>query len=194
MERLWSALCSWNSNLRITLNYLARLTCASGNVAVMVQQAKRIMVSFSCSRASAIVAELIKDLQVQCLTVYVTVLSGCVCALLQSVEILSVDLQPSESPPFYCLVGSQSQAVVERGGEGNGGNGWAGQWRAAVRGKEAGAVALPTPARKQHYASLQSVLKLPVRQLVPLHRYSHILCAGSASDPPLCYLLGATLL
>lgn len=64
MERLWSALCSWPTNLRITLNYLARLTCASGNVGVMVQQAKKIMVSFSRTHPSAIVAELIRDLQV----------------------------------------------------------------------------------------------------------------------------------
>lgn len=64
VERLWSALCSWQANLRITLNYLARLTCACGNLGVMVQQAKRVMVSFSRSHASAIVAELIKDLQV----------------------------------------------------------------------------------------------------------------------------------
>ena len=92
------------------------------------------------------------------------------CVLLQSVEILSADLQPSDSPPFYCLAGGQPQAVVGRRGEGDGGNGWAEGWRATVRGKEAGAVPLPTPARKQHYASLQSVLKLPVRQLAPLHR------------------------
>lgn len=64
VERLWSALCSWPTNLRITLNYLARLTCASGNVGVMVQQAKKIMVNFSRTHPSAIVAELIRDLQV----------------------------------------------------------------------------------------------------------------------------------
>lgn len=93
-----------------------------------------------------------------------------VCVLLQSVEILSADLQPSDSPPFYCLAGGQHQAVAQRGWEGDGGNGWAERWRATVRGKEAGAVPLPTPARKQHYASLQSVLKLPGRQLAPLHR------------------------
>lgn len=64
VEQLWSALCSWHTNLRITLNYLARLTCVCGNVGVMVQQAKKIMVSFSRTHPSAIVAELIRDLQV----------------------------------------------------------------------------------------------------------------------------------
>jgi hypothetical protein len=64
VEGLWSALCSWQNNLRITINYLARLTCACGNMAVMVQHAKRIMVSFSHSHASAIITELIRDLQV----------------------------------------------------------------------------------------------------------------------------------
>ena len=73
---LWSALCSWRSNLRITINYLARLTCACGNMAAMIQQAKRIMVSFSRSHSSAIVAELIRDLQVR-VCVGVCVL-GCV--------------------------------------------------------------------------------------------------------------------
>ena len=64
VEGLWSALCSWQNNLRIAINYLARLTCACGNMAVMVQHAKRIMVSFSRSHAAAIIAELIRDLQV----------------------------------------------------------------------------------------------------------------------------------
>ena len=68
VERLWSALCSWLTNLRIALNYLARLTCACGNVGMMVQQAKRIMVSFSRSRSTAIVAELIRDMQVHILS------------------------------------------------------------------------------------------------------------------------------
>ena len=66
VEGLWSSMCSWPSNLRVTINYLARLTCSCGNMAAMVQQAKRIMVSFSRRHASAIVAELIRDLQVQC--------------------------------------------------------------------------------------------------------------------------------
>lgn len=42
------------------------------------------------------------------------------------------------------------------------------RWRNAVKGEEA--VALPTPASKQYYASLQTLLKLPARQLAPLHR------------------------
>ena len=89
--------------------------------------------------------------------------------LLQSVEIISADLQPSDSPPFYCLAGSQSG--VERGEKSDGEEGWTVRWRAAVRGKETTAVPLPTLPSKQYYASLQPLLKLPVRQLAPLHRY-----------------------
>lgn len=64
VESLWCALCTWQCNIRITLNYLARLTCVSGNVALMMQQAKRIAVCFSRSKAKPIVTELIKDLKV----------------------------------------------------------------------------------------------------------------------------------
>lgn len=86
-------------------------------------------------------------------------------------DIISADLQPSDSPPFYSLLGSvQSQGSAGKGGSGES-EGWAMRWRSAVKGKEA--VALPTPASKQYYASLQTLLKLPARQLAPLHRYSH---------------------
>ena len=64
VENLWCALCTWQCNIRIALNYLARLTCVSGNVALMMQQAKRIAVCFSRSKAKPIVTELIKDLKV----------------------------------------------------------------------------------------------------------------------------------
>ncbi|CAI8040481.1 Protein furry homolog [Geodia barretti] len=155
VEGLWSALCSWQNNLRITINYLARLTCACGNMAVMVQHAKRIMVSFSHSHASAIITELIRDLQ--------------------SVEIISAELQPSDSPPFYCMSGGQGEGRREREGKreakGSEGEEWSVRWRSAVRGREGSPVALPVPPSfKQHFASLKTLLKLPVRQLVPLHR------------------------
>ena len=93
------------------------------------------------------------------------------CSTSQSVEIISADLQPSELPPFYCLAaGDQPQSKAVSGREEDK-EGWTLRWRAAVRGREAGPVALPTPPSKQHFASLKSLLKLPVRQLVPLHRY-----------------------
>ena len=169
---MWSALCSWQNNLRITINYLARLTCACGNMGAMIQQAKRIMVSFSRGHASAIVAELIRDLQVLCLCVRRCGVD--VFSTLQSVEIISADLQPSELPPFYCLAAgdqTHSRGASERGEGREQEEGWTLKWRTAVRGREAGPVALPTPPSKQHFASLKSLLKLPVRQLVPLHRY-----------------------
>ena len=64
VENLWCALCTWPSNIRITLNYLARLTCVAGNTPLMLQQAKRIMVCFGRRQARAIVSELMKELQV----------------------------------------------------------------------------------------------------------------------------------
>ena len=86
-------------------------------------------------------------------------------------EIISADLQLSESPPFYCLTGSaQAHSGGGESGESEAGEGWTVRWRAAVRGKESSAVPLPTPASKQYYASLQPLLKLPAKQLAPLHR------------------------
>ena len=64
VETLWGAICSWPGNLRVTLNYLARLIYVSGNLGVMVVQAKRIAVSLSRSKASLLISELIRDLQV----------------------------------------------------------------------------------------------------------------------------------
>lgn len=63
VEALWSALCVWPQNIRVTLNYLSRMTCVSGNLPLMLQQAKRIVLCLSRSQARPIVTELIKDLQ-----------------------------------------------------------------------------------------------------------------------------------
>lgn len=38
MESLWAALCTWPANIRVTINYLARLTCVAGNLHLMLQQ------------------------------------------------------------------------------------------------------------------------------------------------------------
>ena len=64
IEDLWSALCTWPQNIRSTLNFLARLTCVSGNINIMLQQAKRIMVCFSRTKPTSIVSELMRDLRV----------------------------------------------------------------------------------------------------------------------------------
>ena len=91
-------------------------------------------------------------------------------------EIISAELQPSDSPPFYCMSGGQGEGRREREGKreakGSEGEEWSVRWRSAVRGREGSPVALPVPPSfKQHFASLKTLLKLPVRQLVPLHRY-----------------------
>ena len=65
IEDLWSALCRWPQNIRSTLNFLARLTCVSSNLHLMLQQAKRIMVCFSRTKPTALVAELMRDLRVR---------------------------------------------------------------------------------------------------------------------------------
>ena len=65
VESLWCALCTWPQNIRTTLNYFAHLTCVSGNMTLMLQQAKRVMVCFSRNQAMTIVSELMRDLQVQ---------------------------------------------------------------------------------------------------------------------------------
>ena len=87
-------------------------------------------------------------------------------------EIISADLQPSDLPPFYSLAsGDQPQnnaVIVDE-------EGWTIRWRTAVRGRDTGAISLPTLSNKQYFASLKSLLKLPVRQLVPLHRYNNII-------------------
>ena len=83
IEDLWSALCTWPQNIRSTLNFLARLTCVSGNLSVMLQQAKRIMVCFSRTKPASIVSELMRDLRVcynTCLFMYVQH-HTCTCTL-----------------------------------------------------------------------------------------------------------------
>lgn len=81
VEGLWCALCTWPQNIRATLNYFAHLTCVSGNMTLMLQQAKRVMVCFSRNQAMTIVSELIRDLQVQYASwsVYRPLQSVCVC-------------------------------------------------------------------------------------------------------------------
>lgn len=69
MEDLWCALCTWPQNIRVTINYLSRMTSVMGNMSLMLQHAKRIIVCFSRSQARCIVHELINDLSVSHLDV-----------------------------------------------------------------------------------------------------------------------------
>ena len=135
-------------------------------MAVMVQHAKRIMVSFCRSHPSAIITELIRDLQVQ-MHDSASVVSHC---RPQSVEIISAELQPSDFPPFFCVACGQHE--VRGDGEGLEGEESTVRWRSAVRRKEPTPVPLPVPSDKQYFASLKTLLNLPVKQLVPLHRWS----------------------
>jgi len=65
VENLWCALCTWRHNIRVTINYLARLVHRVNNVPLVLQQAKRIVVCFSRSQSTCVVNELIKDLNVR---------------------------------------------------------------------------------------------------------------------------------
>ena len=51
-------------NLTSVTVYLVRLMCEAGNMPLMLQQAKRIMVCLGCMQATGIMAELIMELQV----------------------------------------------------------------------------------------------------------------------------------
>ena len=85
-------------------------------------------------------------------------------------EIISAELQPTDLPPFFCVVGSQTEG--KRGQEDEmEEEGWTVKWRSAVKESEGSPVALPVPCNKQYFANLKSLLNLPVRQLIPLHRY-----------------------
>ena len=38
VESLWSALSTWTFNIRVVLNYLARLACLAGNMSAILKQ------------------------------------------------------------------------------------------------------------------------------------------------------------
>lgn len=88
MESLWCALCTWRHNIRVTINYLARLVHMVGNVPLILQQAKRIAVCFSRSQSTCVVNELIKDLNVRgwvfMLSILLAWLLACLRACLHS--------------------------------------------------------------------------------------------------------------
>ena len=166
VEDLWCALCTWPQNIRVAINYLARLTCVTANTSLMITQAKRVMVCFGHAKSNHVVTELVKDLQ--------------------SVELISADLQVKESPPFYRLTTTSQQRGGGGGGarplsvlettvplpEGLEGEAWAVAWRLCVKMGEGAPVPLPLPSSKTHFASLRDMLKAPARQPNPLHRYS----------------------
>ena len=48
--------------------------------------------------------------------------------------------------------------------------GWAVAWRLSVIMHEGRGVPLPMPSGKRYYAGLKEMLRVPARQLAPLHR------------------------
>ena len=105
-----------------------------------------------------------------CVCVYV-----CMCLAVQVVEMISTDLQPADSPPFYSLVGAPHEPAGREGKE----EGWAEEWRSKLQLKDRSPVPLPTPGSKMYYADLRTLLKLPTRQLAPLHRYMYVHVSNS---------------
>lgn len=105
MEDLWCALCTWTHNIRVTINYLARLTYVVGNMSLMLQQAKRIIVCFSRSQPRCVVNELINDLNVKMSVKFVFEFVFVVVFFL-------VNLQYSLSVLFWLLLGETNVVFV----------------------------------------------------------------------------------
>ena len=86
-------------------------------------------------------------------------------------ELITADLQPTDSPPFFRLTGRSSDTQT---GECAEGDGWASNWRACVHRSEGLPVPLPSPRDKLFFASMKDMLKvhLPLRQMINLHRYA----------------------
>jgi len=94
---------------------------------------------------------------------------------LQSVELLSSDIQNTESPPYYYVTtahGTMRQNHMQA--EGQEGTGWAISWRVTLRSNNAHPIPLPLPFNRQHFLNMKDMLKAPSKPLA-LHRYSLIL-------------------
>lgn len=115
-------------------------------------QAKKVCLYFSHSHYKTVIHELIKELQ--------------------CVELITAELQPLDSPPFFRLTGHSSAAQAEELVEGDG---WAVNWRVCVHTSEGLPVPLPSPQHKRFFASMKDMLKVPVRQMINLHRYHFLL-------------------
>ena len=103
---------------------------------------------------------------------------------LQSVEMISADIQVTDSPPYYHVTShhhahSRYNGVPGTGvvsGETSGvqeGAGWAAAWRTAVQRSPCHPVPLPLPAMKLYYANMKDMLRAPIKQPSALHRYMY---------------------
>lgn len=52
IEHLWTALCTWTTNIRVAINYMARLTCVAGNLSLMLHQVSINYVHRKCMYAA----------------------------------------------------------------------------------------------------------------------------------------------
>lgn len=80
-------------------------------------------------------------------------------------------LHPQDCPPFYRFVGRYSDSQTDPSMTGQmDRDGWAINWRVSVRSSDGLPVPLPSPRDKLFFASMKEMLKVPVRQMVSLHR------------------------
>lgn len=86
---------------------------------------------------------------------------------------ITVDLQALESPPFFRFIGryTDTQTGDFAMDASLNGDGWAVNWRLNVCHSDGLPVPLPYPQHKLFFASMKDMLKVPVRQMVNLHRY-----------------------
>ncbi len=91
---------------------------------------------------------------------------------------LSADLLATDKPPFYQFTSHTTRPVsmvTETSlplshGVGMERAGWAVTWRLSVSMRNGRGIPLPIPQGKRYYASLREMLRVPARQLAPLHR------------------------
>ena len=86
-------------------------------------------------------------------------------------EPITAELHPQDCPPFYRFVGRYSDSQTDSSMAGQiDRDGWAINWRVSIRNSDGLPVPLPSPRHKLFFASMKDMLKVPVRQMVNLHR------------------------
>lgn len=100
----------------------------------------------------------------------------CMSCGMQCVDLITAEMQPMDSPPFYRLVSRSaesggtgsvgSSSSTSRAAQQVEGETWAVSWRISARTNEGHALPLPAPISKRYFANMKDVLKVPTRQLV----------------------------
>ena len=94
----------------------------------------------------------------------------------QSVEMISSDIQVTDSPPYYHVTTHNTHTryddgkVTKETSYGDGGAGWALAWRTAIQNNPECPVPLPLPSVKQYYAKVKDLLRVPIKQPSVLYR------------------------